>query len=580
MPNGYVLVNRYKIDSVLGSGGFAITYLATDLQSRTQLVIKENFPFALAARETSTQAIYPIQSREDFKWATDNFINEAQTLSKMRHPNIVQILRAFKANNTAYYVMPYIKADSLDKILMSQANMDEELVKSILNKLLSALAYMHELNILHRDIKPANILLAGREDPILIDFGSARSNAQSKNQTILASNGFSPLEQVQGRGNVGPWTDLYALGASFYRMIDGNNVPDCFDRIGASDSYRALCNSHHSKNYSAALLSQIDKSLQMDIALRWSSAAEWQAALYANNITPPPSPMSAPNNPSSCTIYRIKISASSQQLHGHQKISIPVEQAKRKIAIPTPLSLGKAYVFHHFHHSQTAYISFHANESLGSNWSVGVQRLKQEVLPGGQSRNTAMGQEIQTFMRGDEMKAAISKRASNNAAQADSPSPLKVLADFSISGRMTRLEYWRRIFVMVIANVVLSLLLSITTLDVAIQITISAIVNLYVSILAATILVRRLHDINMSGAYVWTFYGLSTALYIWIIYLVSSMDDFVITFLTSGNTLAIENIMKSVASLGVLIILYSIFLFVCTFIRGTDGQNKYGAPQS
>ena len=290
LPHNYQLGN-YRIIKVLGRGGFGITYLAHDLKLNREVVIKENLPSALSNRASTTYRVQPLtegNAAGSYEWALRNFLNEARTLSSLEHPNIIRIFTAFEELGTAYYVMPHISGTSLDKV---RYPMPEAKIRPILLAMLDALRYLHSRTpvLLHRDIKPANILLRPDGTPVLIDFGTARVLSEHS-QTVVESPGYTPFEQMRTRGNVGPWTDLYALGGTMYKLITGEPPVRCLDRIGEDPQPRLADNTELLKNYSPRLLESIDKALALEVRNRWQSAEEWMKALAETGKKPDPLP--------------------------------------------------------------------------------------------------------------------------------------------------------------------------------------------------------------------------------------------------------------------------------------------------
>ncbi len=282
LPSGTEL-GEYTIIRKLGQGGFGITYLAHDNINNCDVVIKENLPSVFAFRSDTSLCIRPHgegEPEENYRWALQRFCDEAQTINKLSHPNIVKILRAFKALGTAYYVMPYVKGESLSNAYKTSLHLNGEKLLTILRPILSALSYLHSKGVMHRDLKPANILMKDDETPILIDFGAARSYISERSATLVGTPGYSPIEQVTPNGTCGPWTDLYALGATCYRLIREETAPDSLNRVYDSDPYIPLSTDYSlRKRYPRELLKTIDKALRMDITKRWQTADEWLEAL-------------------------------------------------------------------------------------------------------------------------------------------------------------------------------------------------------------------------------------------------------------------------------------------------------------
>lgn len=236
LPLGFKL-HEYRIDSVLGQGGFGITYLATDVHLNAKVAVKEYLPEEFATR-SSDKSVSPrrIEDREFYQHALDCFLIEARTLATFRHPNIVRVARFFEANETAYMVLEYERGKSLKSWWRTHADISEHELLALLLPLLDGLAVVHETGYLHRDIKPDNIYV--RQDDgslVLLDFGAARQTAGTTDgMSSVVTPGYGPIEQHEN-GNQGPWTDIYALGATLYYMITGKKPPPSPERTGAID---------------------------------------------------------------------------------------------------------------------------------------------------------------------------------------------------------------------------------------------------------------------------------------------------------------------------------------------------------
>jgi serine/threonine protein kinase len=282
LPDGTELVGDYRIKRVLGAGGFGITYLADEMALARLVTIKEYFPADFAARRSTSDASPRSQEcAEDYKWGLERFIEEAQTLARFVHPNIVRVYRYFRANNTGYMVLHFEEGGSFKAWLkgLKRAPRQNELDK-ILNPLLDALEMVHGGAFLHRDIAPDNIIIRKDGSPVLIDFGSARGEIASHSKTVsaLVKPGYSPYEQyATTTRQQGPWTDIYALGATLYHAVSGKRPPDAPSRM-VNDEYvsaRAVALS----SYRATFLAAIDKSLRIDVGERPQSIAQWREAL-------------------------------------------------------------------------------------------------------------------------------------------------------------------------------------------------------------------------------------------------------------------------------------------------------------
>ncbi len=285
LPNATLLAGDYRIERVLGAGGFGITYFARDVSLDRAVAIKEYFPSDFAAREgTLIVRSKSTSCDEDYDWGLERFIEEAQTLAKFEHPNIARVYRYFRQNNTGYMVLQFEEGKSfkswLDKLGRppSQHELDQ-----IIAPLLAALELIHAQDFLHRDIAPDNIIIRPDGSPVLIDFGSARGEVAQHSRTVsaLVKPGYSPFEQYAATGKQqGPWTDIYALGATLYHAVTGSRPIDSPTRITtdelkpAAQAARAL--------YRPRFLKAIDAALQLKIEARPRSIAAWQQELLGD----------------------------------------------------------------------------------------------------------------------------------------------------------------------------------------------------------------------------------------------------------------------------------------------------------
>ena len=278
-----ITMGHYRLLRMLGLGGFGITYLAIDQRTNAQVVIKENLPAFYAVRDDATKQIQPLDvegAAQNYNHMLRLFVDEARTLSHLKHPNIVRVYGVFEALGTAYYVMPYIPGKELHKV-MHPAAVSEAWLQPILVALLSALDYLHSYNLLHRDLEPGNILLREDGTPILIEFGTARALQTERSAPMVGTPAYSPPEQISPHGTCGPWTDIYALGATCYRIITGECPPQALDRLFDVDPYRPLASRPELLGrFSPALLSSIDTALAVSYKHRWPDARRWMEALH------------------------------------------------------------------------------------------------------------------------------------------------------------------------------------------------------------------------------------------------------------------------------------------------------------
>ncbi len=281
-PGATLLRGQYRIDKYLNAGGFGITYLASDSLER-QVVIKECFPNVMCTR--SDQSVRASSRSLDTEFATvvKQFVQEARRLAKLRHPNIVGVHQVFEDNGTAYMALDYVEGrDLLDIVESSRDELTPAIIKDMLLKLLDAIAFIHEREILHRDISPDNILVDADWRPVLIDFGAAREVASNKSRALSAlqivKDGYSPQEFYLANNSQSHSSDLYSLAATFYHLIAGKAPPNSQVRLAAlageeMDPYDPI--PPRSEDYDHFFLQALDKALAVFPKDRIASAVAW-----------------------------------------------------------------------------------------------------------------------------------------------------------------------------------------------------------------------------------------------------------------------------------------------------------------
>lgn len=248
LPVGTVLKKRYCIGEVLGKGGFGVTYKAFDTVDSKIVAVKEYYPSGLVHRDTGTTqiSVSSKQYEDNFKVGADKFFEEAKMVSRFNgNPNIVNVYEFFYENGTVYFAMEYLDGVDLKHFVKERGGkLPQENVLYIANIITDALLIAHSMNVLHRDISPDNIFILNNGEVKLIDFGAARQvlAEQSKSISVILKQGFAPLEQYQRRGKQGPWTDIYALGATLYYVLTGKMPDEVTERldfpdIGSADEY-------------------------------------------------------------------------------------------------------------------------------------------------------------------------------------------------------------------------------------------------------------------------------------------------------------------------------------------------------
>ena len=283
------------IERVLGSGGFGMTYLAKDARLGRQVVIKENLPVQFCFRDPGSLTVRPRNSAGsdagNFAWSLENFEKEAEMLASLNHPGIVRVLRSFEAFGTAFFVMPFVDGTALDEQIRHRQEggnaFTEDELTGLLWRMLDALEYLHTCGIYHRDIKPANLLITYDGIPVLIDFGSARQQIGERSLTVIESAGYTPFEQLQSRGKIGPWSDLYALGATLYKAITGETPQKAADRIMDDPMIPLASQNELLGRYSRRFLETIDRVMAPQVEVRYGNAAAWRDALSGSENSSP-----------------------------------------------------------------------------------------------------------------------------------------------------------------------------------------------------------------------------------------------------------------------------------------------------
>jgi serine/threonine protein kinase len=300
LPAGTELAGDFRIERVLGAGGFGITYLAEETPLARRVTIKEYFPADFAARDGDIEATPRSRDcADDYKWGLDRFLEEAQTLAKFDHPNIVRVYRYFRANNTGYIVLHFEEGQSFKSWLKSlgraprQAELDQ-----IVTPLLDALELIHNADFLHRDIAPDNIIIRKDGSPVLIDFGSARGEIAQHSMTVsaLVKPGYSPYEQYATNARQqGPWSDIYSLGATLYQAVTNKRPPDAPTRM-VSDELVPARDAALSA-YRPGFLGAIDKALALEVTGRPKTVAIWRKKLLEAPAAPKPAAERAAASP-------------------------------------------------------------------------------------------------------------------------------------------------------------------------------------------------------------------------------------------------------------------------------------------
>ena len=283
-------IREFRIEKELGAGGFGVTYLAWDEELERWVALKEYLPREWGTRRSdgtvgpsfSTDAHY-------FQWGLAKFLEEARTLARLNHPQIVRVYQVIEARGTAYMAMEYVEGRSLKRELESVGRLEEARVREMLDALMSGLAAVHARGILHRDLKPANVMLGGADGlPVLIDFGAARQNMSRESRSLMSAltPPYAPVEQYETDGDQGPWTDIYALGVLTYECLSGERPAESVSRF-RNDTTRPLTDV--APAVSPQLAALVEMALKVDERDRPQDVASWRRMLVEDAL-PSPSP--------------------------------------------------------------------------------------------------------------------------------------------------------------------------------------------------------------------------------------------------------------------------------------------------
>ncbi len=324
LPIGALLLDQYVVGRVLGQGGFGITYLGWDQNLERPVAIKEYFPTSIVSREVSYSSTISVTTADnDFYSGRDRFLREAQTLAKLQDvPEIARVHNYFSANGTAYIVMEYVDGITLQQYVRQKGGrLAPQETLALLLPLTQALGRVHQAGLIHRDISPDNIMLQNNGAVRLLDFGTARpaSNewggmATHSTQAVLKF-GFAPMEQYQTRGNLGPWTDEYALCATAYYCMTGTVPPEATARImgEATLAWNTI------PGLSAHQAAVLEQGMSLKPENRFQTVEALWNALNAQSAFVPPQP-----------VFPSQFS----QVHPSQDVPLPETQPLRQFTPP------------------------------------------------------------------------------------------------------------------------------------------------------------------------------------------------------------------------------------------------------
>ncbi len=290
-------IDQYVITGVLGRGGFGITYHIKDEMLDKEFALKEFFPEELVRRENGgIKFSARANAEDDYRWGLKKFFDEARLLAQFNHPNIIAVRRVFEQNDSAYMVLDLIQGRTLETWLSgldSPPTQDE--LDLVAEPLLSALELVHANHVWHLDISPENIMVRGADGaPILLDFGASRFEIKQHSQLVSAlvfKSGYSAPEQyISNADRYGPWTDIYAFGATLYRAVTGARPSEATARQLSDDLVPAV--QAGLGRYRPDFLEAIDHALRLPPGDRPQSIADWRAQLLSGSeeLAPPDAP--------------------------------------------------------------------------------------------------------------------------------------------------------------------------------------------------------------------------------------------------------------------------------------------------
>ena len=357
LKNNAVLQNgKYRIEGVLGQGGFGITYLASQVALNRKVTIKEFFMKELCNRDeqTSQVSVPSMGSVDTVARFRAKFVKEAQTIAALNNPHIIHIHDIFEENGTAYYVMDYLSGGSLSDLVQRNGILAEATALGYIRQVADALSYIHARNINHLDIKPSNVLIDGNGNAVVIDFGLSKRYDETGSQTsttpVGISHGFAPLEQYQpgGVSTFSPTTDIYSLGATLYKLLSGQTPPNAtalldadldLSRLSASPSTKAAIAAAMQPKRKGrpqtveAFIAMLDEKVAPSVAVPIQAMVDEEATVIAHE---PEVPQPMVENPSVTQAKKEKPTASQPK---EEKPSAP--QAKEEK--PVGKSLGFNY---------------------------------------------------------------------------------------------------------------------------------------------------------------------------------------------------------------------------------------------
>ena len=278
------IIDQYVIERELAHGGFSSVYVARQTADQIQVAIKEYLPRKLAHRTWNNEVVVNNEETKNlFLRGRSLFFDEAKVLAKLKHPNIVEVINFFQANSTVYMVMVYEYGVMLDKLLKAKKiTIDTEFMAGVFNDLINGVRAVHNNDFVHLDIKPGNILIRPGDEPLLLDFGAIHrpTYRESIKRSKILTKGFSPIEQYDRDGNIGPWTDIYAIGATMRSCLE--SAPPIPAPARKQNETMSPATKLFKKKFPGHMLKAIDWAMEIEPDNRPQSIDEFQQALQNN----------------------------------------------------------------------------------------------------------------------------------------------------------------------------------------------------------------------------------------------------------------------------------------------------------
>ena len=292
LPEGAIIGGRYKLLKTLGQGGFGITYIAWDKELDRRVAVKECFPTRLCMRDAESGELSPMLPELEAPYFAmlEDMHREARTLAKLEHESVVKVYDVIWGNGSVFCIMQWLPGGTLRSRMAADSLPSTEESLQWLRCLLDALAYLHTNGIVHRDLKPENIMFDAMGHPVVIDFGAALNRPERTTGAITTqgafSQGYASPEQITGKGRIGPWTDFYALSATWYELITGTRPEKADARLMQDDVVPLTEVGERRLDYPRELLDLLQRNLSLRIDERCCSVSQWLECWSTGTLPP------------------------------------------------------------------------------------------------------------------------------------------------------------------------------------------------------------------------------------------------------------------------------------------------------